>query len=239
MQLANMDDDVMTADAEAVLMASAFEQLLDGGGKRYKLGRSFDKLFQDFGNVNVAAARKTRRGIEIGGKPEHVDAQREWWVHRKWIEELYNLRNKVAHEGSPGPRSWAWRPDEHLVMAAFVFPLAVKLLLSREGHYSSTNVDQAYCKAIDKLLVATAWHAEPEGDGTGSAWHNVVAQAVQNHELEGHIQAALKKHPALFADEDGGKTTLWPPCPGAGGAIRADRHGRLRPRTSAVTTPVT
>ena len=205
-QLANTDDDVMTADAEAILMASAFEQLLDGGGKKYRLGKSFGEQFQDFGNVTVACALQTRPDIEID--PKYADAQREWWVHRKWIEELYSLRNKVAHVGSHGTRRWGSRPDEHLVMAAFVFPLAVKLLLSREGHYSVTSVDQAHCGAIDKLLAATAWDTEPEGDGTGSAWHSFIAEAVQGHELEKSIRAFLKEHPALFADGDGGTTTL-------------------------------
>ena len=94
-------------------------------------------------------------------------------------------------------------------MAAFVFPLAVKLLLSREGHYSVSSVDQARCGAIDKLLAATAWDTEPEGDGTGSAWHSFfIAEAVQGHELEKSIRAFLKEHPALFADGDGGTTTL-------------------------------
>ena len=191
-QLANTDDDVITADAEAILMASAFEQLLDGDGKKYKLGKSFGRLFQDFGSITVASAQQTRPDIGVGSKPEHAEAQRKWWVHRKWIEELYSLRTKMAHEGSQGTRSWAWRPDEHLVMAAFVFPLAVKLLLSLEGHYSLTSIDQAHCRAIDKLLAATAWNAEPEGDGTGSTWHNVVADAVRDHEFEKRIRAVLK-----------------------------------------------
>ena len=207
-QLANTDDDVMTADAEAILMASAFEQLLDGEGSKYRLGKSFGELFQDFGNVTVACAQQTRPDIEIDQKPDYAAAQREWWVHRKWVEELYRLRNRVAHEGSHGTRRRGWRPDEHLVMTAFVFPLAVKLLLSREGHYSVTSVDQAHCGAIDKLLAATAWDTEREGDGTGSAWHSVIAEAVRGHELKKSIRAFLKEHPALFADGDGETTTL-------------------------------
>ena len=206
-QLANTDDDVMTADAEAVLMASAFEQLLDGDGK-YKLGKSLGKLFQDFGNVDVASALQTRPDIEIDSKPERADAQRKWWVHRKWVEELYSLRNKVAHEGSASRRRWAWQLDEHLVMAAFVFPLAVKLQLSQEGHYAITCVDEAHCGAIDKLLAATAWDGEPEDGDLGSTWHNVVADSVQDHEIDKRIREAMKKHPVLFADEGGGKTTL-------------------------------
>ena len=44
---------------------------------------------------------------------------------------------------------------------------------------------EADCKAIDKLLVATAWHAEPEGDGTGSAWHNVVQKRCKSMNSKG------------------------------------------------------
>ena len=59
------------------------------------------------------------------------------------------MRNKVAHEGSDGGRSGGWTIFEHLVMAAYVFPLAVKLLLEREGHYVLTDTDRGWCWAVD------------------------------------------------------------------------------------------
>ena len=34
------------------------------------------------------------------------------------------MRNKVVHEGSDGGRSGGWTIFEHLLMAAYVFPLA-------------------------------------------------------------------------------------------------------------------
>lgn len=37
-------------------------------------------------------------------------------------------------------------------MAALVFPLVVKLLLEREGHYVLTDDDRDWCFAVDKLL---------------------------------------------------------------------------------------
>ena len=34
-----------------------------------------------------------RSGIEIDTKkPEYATAQPKWWVHRKWMEELYDVR---------------------------------------------------------------------------------------------------------------------------------------------------
>ena len=65
---------------------------------------------------------------------------------------VQRMRNKVAHEGSDGGRSGGWTIFEHLVMAAYVFPLAVKLLLEREGHYVLTDTDRGGCWAVDQLL---------------------------------------------------------------------------------------
>ncbi len=62
------------------------------------------------------------------------------------------MRNKVAHKGSDGGRSGGWTIFEHLVMAAYVFPLAVKLLLERESHYVLTDTDRGGCWAVDQLL---------------------------------------------------------------------------------------
>lgn len=205
-QLAHTDDDVVTEDAEAILMASAFEQLLNGNGSKYELAKALGQLFERFGNENVASARKVRPDIEINrSKPEYADAQPEWWVHRKWFEELYSLRNKLAHQGDQGTRTWGWHPSEHLVMAAFVFPLAVKLFLSQEDHYPFNSVDEAHCKAIDKLLAVIAWDEERQGADSGSVWHNIVEKAVQDHEMEKLMQQFLEEHPVVVADKQGGK----------------------------------
>jgi hypothetical protein len=158
-ELANTDDDFMTQHAEAILMGSAFEQLLVAGhGTARTLGRTFGSLFRDFGSVTVDTARKVRPGIEIDiRKPERAAAQLQWWVHRKWMEELYDLRSRVIHAGDHGGRAWGWNIAAHLVMAAHVFTRAVKLLLAQEGHYALSNDDKAGCAAVDPLLAETQW----------------------------------------------------------------------------------
>ena len=110
-ELANTDDDFMTEHAEVILMASAYEHLLrpDHPNIKYNLGQKLAELFHQFGSVTVADAKKVRSGITIDNRtPERADAQPKWWVHQKWIEELYGMRNKVAHEGSDGGRSGGW-----------------------------------------------------------------------------------------------------------------------------------
>src|SRR5262249_27824155 len=74
--LANTDDELMTELAEAVLMGSAFEQLLGGDTSAYKLGRKFGVLFQSYGSVTVEDAKNARSGIEIDvSTPERAAAQ--------------------------------------------------------------------------------------------------------------------------------------------------------------------
>jgi hypothetical protein len=109
-QRANADDDAMTLTAEALLMGSAFEQLLDGPSKAYQLGKKFGELFREFGSVTVAEALEKRPGIEVDTKnPEYADAQLRWWVHQKWLEELYDVRSKSAHDGHHAHRPWGSR----------------------------------------------------------------------------------------------------------------------------------
>jgi len=205
--LANTDDDLITEVAEAILMGSAFEQLLQSDASAYKLARKFGVLFGSCGNVTVEVAKKARPGIEIDAStPERVAAQPKWWVHRKWMEELYDLRSKSVHEGTAGGRSWGWTPFEHLIMAAWAFPIAVKLLLQRDGHYSFSEDDTCRCLAVDKLLAATAWGEEIEG-GTGPhRWHEIVSSTAEDYKFDKTIQGLLQQHPNLFggstADDD-------------------------------------
>ncbi len=205
-ELANTDDDFLTEHAEALLMGSAFEQLLRGDGSAYRLTRQFGDLFAAFGSVTVADAQATRPDIQINPSPrDHfawrlwtrvrkyppqnalttkIDnafaartraAQLKWWVHRKWMEELYGIRSKVVHRGTAGGRRWGWALFHHLVMAAHVFPLVVKLLLQQEGHYTLTDDDRVACLAVDKLLKSTDWRAEDEdGREIDDSWAKIL-----------------------------------------------------------------
>ena len=200
-ELANTDDDFMTEHAEVILMASAYEQLLHGVASKYKLGKNLAALFGQFGSVTVADAQKVRSGITIDDSDtERAAAQPKWWVHQKWIEELYGMRNKVAHKGSYGGRPWGWTISEHLVMAAYVFPLAVKLLLEREGHYALTDIDRGGCLAVDQLLAWAQWVEDEAGRESQESWTSIRSKAIQNLHLTQLLRNFLDKHPELFGD---------------------------------------
>ena len=200
-EVANTDDDFMTAHAEAILMASAYEQLLRGDAKKYKLGQRLADLFEEFGAVTVADAQKVRAGITIDNSDaERAAAQPKWWVHQKWIEELYDMRSKVAHKGSYGGRPWGWTLFEHLVMAAYVFPLVVKLLLEREGHYALTDTDRAGCCAVDQLLASARWVEEEAGRQSEESWTGIRSKARRHLFFDNAMKAVRRKYPELFGD---------------------------------------
>lgn len=201
-ELANTDDEFMTEHAEAILMGSAFEQLLAGDASAYKLGKRFGELFGQFGSVTVDDARKERPDIQIDTSTlEIAAAQPKWWVHRKWMEELYDVRSKVVHKGDHSSRSWGWQIGEHLVMAAHVFPLTVKLMLEKEGHYAPTDEDRGACLATDVLLVEKQWVEDRDGRNEGRSWHEVIYKTRSSVRFDSIWQKYKEKHPELFRSD--------------------------------------
>lgn len=196
-ELANTDDDLMNWHAEAVLMACAFEQMLEADGSKRDLVVNFAPFFNSFGSVTVQQALAERPDVFLD--PEYESAQRDWWIHKKWIEELYQVRNKVAHRGSIAGRAWAWNSFEHLVMAAFVFPLMLKAMLQAEGHYAMTARDRGSCRAIDKLLASVDWGDRSSHQGMTARWRRIVDTAREGamwDELAEQTLASLPADPA-------------------------------------------
>ena len=205
--LSNADDEAMSLNAEAILMASAFEQLISCPSKSFELGRKIGAMLHSFGSKTVAEAKQARPGIEIDtSKPEYAAAQPRWWVHRKWMEELYDVRSKAAHRGHHQQREWGWSLSEHLLMAAFVFPLTVKLLLQHDGYYALTEDDEARCLAVDALLAATRWDAgeddeENDGEERPAGWATILTDVrtrLRWHRIHARIFA---EHPSLLGGD--------------------------------------
>jgi len=194
--LANTDSDVMQQEAEIILMGSAFEQLLGVDASARAISQAVGDLLQHYGSITVAQAMTSRTSILVDAKWKA--AQEAWYVHRKWTEEFYQLRNEYTHGGTVTWRSWGWYPLEHAVMAAFMFPLLLKLLLAKEGYYALTEEDEGGMATIDKLLAVTGWgqRVGPTSNNTGwqetlfggkhdLALHRAVTRAVAELQQQG------------------------------------------------------
>lgn len=205
-ELANTDDEFMTEHNEAILMASAFEQLFDADAKKYVLSTRFGDLFGQFGSITVADAMKSRPGISIdNSEPARAAAQPTWWVHKKWIEELYDVRSKVVHKGDHRVRgAWGWDITEHLVMAAHVLPLVLKLMLENEGYYKLTDYDRSACLATDPLLVATQWvddRDERQAKERRPSWQRILSKSRLHMSFDRAMEKYRKEHPEAFEDD--------------------------------------
>lgn len=138
----------LASDGAAMLLALAFERLLDPeDSKAHLLARAFAEAWEAFGHITLAAARlKPDAG-------EHADAQLAGPVRRKWMKELYEARNSYVHHRLISGRSSNWTAWQHVIAASFAFPLTVKLLLVAEGHYALSVDDEVSCGILDRLLV--------------------------------------------------------------------------------------
>ena len=178
--LASTDSSFMRRDAETILMGSAFEQLFSTDGA-YKLCKRFGELFNSYGTVNVQRGLETRHGIQLDSR--HEESQKQWFMHQKWIEELYDLRSCYIHGEALKNREWGWLPPEPLIMAAFVFPLVVKIMLSNEEFYTLSRREKGSCRAVDKLLAQTEWYEDNE-DRNSTNWQTILGESRWNEAFE-------------------------------------------------------
>jgi len=149
--LANTDSTLVGPDAELIMMAAAFDALLDTA-KAKAFANRVAELMNSYGSVRVSGLVK--RDVRRVSREETGASS---WLHYAWADEFYTRRNMLAHGKDPGLRQWTWEWYEHLAMGSFIFPLLVKLVLAGEGIYELTWDDKARCDAVDTLLSETEW----------------------------------------------------------------------------------
>lgn len=175
-QLANTDSDEMRPEAEVILMAAAFEQLLGTRASAWDLGDKLSHLLGKYGTKTISDMAASRTYARLSQKPKI--ANQSHFIHRKWIEELYRLRGAVVHGRNLSRQTWLWEPSAHLVFGAFLFPLVVKLLLASEGHCALTGEDIGHLKAVDMLLCLDNWAASNGWEDTLS--HSITYESLLN-----------------------------------------------------------
>lgn len=183
--LACSDSHSIPIERQIVIMVSAFEQLFAGCQGANDLACKVDTLLDNYGSVIVDNCSRIS-DIQLTSGREN--SERQWFIHRKWIQELYQLRNNYTHGDDSGRRSWGWNNLEHSLMAAFVFPLIVKILLAQQSQYSLVEANYVRMGAIDKLLSAQNWFERDPATGV-SVWQKVIS----DHKLNSSIERAIEK----------------------------------------------
>ena len=180
-----------------MLSAMAFERLLEPATSgTLSIAESFAKLWMPYARLKLVDAKRI--------KPDHnakfAAEQKAWPVHRKWMKELYEAQSSMAHRGPRSEFSQNWEQWQHLVVAAFTYPFAVKLKLSGAGFYHLNDREMGACEALDELLDShwgKGWKKPPEWPKILSNSENMRAiKAVVRSAIEESSQAKLARSAA-------------------------------------------
>jgi len=107
-----------------------------------------------------------------------------------------------VHTGDQKGRTWVWDIAEHLVMAAHVLPLVVKLTLEQEKHYVLTDDDHAACLATDPLLVATQWvDNRDETNDEAPSWQKILSKTKLDFSFDRAWENYKKSHHEAFRED--------------------------------------
>ena len=144
--LGNGEDITLTEEACVTLSAIAFERLLRPKPTAKEFASEFACLWSLFNRTTVAQAKRVK------ADPKFEDEQQSWPVCQKWAKELYEERNVFSHHRRYKDVATNWTPWQHLVLAAYAYPLTVKLLLERANIYKLSSDERGCCHALDALL---------------------------------------------------------------------------------------
>jgi hypothetical protein len=169
--LANTDSEAIAERVEAVVLAGAFERLLNcSRGKEYDVAVSFARTVVP----TYEAEFRTWLAARDPSAPELTNG-RETSLREMWMRDFYRLRNDFAHGRNAPRRRPQWPLWDHLLLASYIFPRALKSELARSGGYSLSNRDQAEIDAFEALAMSL-----PIGKldvGSEHPWHAVLGQA--------------------------------------------------------------
>lgn len=178
---ANTDSEAMLPQLEIVFLAFTLEQLFANGYGAEDLACKVSTLLDNYGSIKV---NESTRAEDIQLSEKREKAEKQWFLHRKWVQEFYQLRNDFVHGNDTRRRTWGWSIQEHLVMASFVFPLLVKILLSQSTKYSLTNKDIVNLEVIDLLLNEKDWGQIIGANSEASRWRETIREHESDRAFE-------------------------------------------------------
>ncbi|NKK65650.1 hypothetical protein GFL88_19365 [Rhizobium leguminosarum bv. viciae] len=172
-------------DECCMLSALAFEKLLAPASTPTSVALSIElaHLLQNHVSIRLKDAKR----VLPDSNPKYRSVQQNWPLHQKWMKELYELRSATAHHGPRGEFSSNWVAEQHIVIAAFVFMFALKLILSQHGFYSLSDEEAGACDAIDMLLDSdwgNGWRRPPE-------WPNILSHSEQWRAIRASVELAI------------------------------------------------
>ena len=183
--LANAETPDLDSGSCLTLSAIAFERLIEPTSNTAQgLASALAEYWSPFVRLIIAEAKRIKPDIE------YASVQNSWPIHRKWMKELYEARSAAVHRGARSQFSKNWSAEQHLVLAAFAYPLAIKLRLAEAGLYSPNDGELASFEVFDLLLDSSwgkGWRKPPE-------WSSILSMAEGTRAIHAAVTNALRKH---------------------------------------------
>lgn len=190
--LAHAETPALDWDTCVILSAMAFERLLEPNPTTAQgIAVAFAELWKPYTTRTIDQAKRVKPD------PQWVQVQQPWPLHRKWMKELYEARSSQTHRGPRPEFSRNWAEEQHIVIAAFAYPLAVKLMLAAAGLYELSDEEMGACDALDKLLDSDwgrGWRKPPE-------WSKLLSLSEQSRRLKRSMEEAWEKATGRPLDE--------------------------------------
>lgn len=173
---ANTDSPDMLPETEAVNMVGAFERLFDlSHGKEDELAARFVLAVSPAESMAPASSDR----VLNAERPEKYTKRGS--MREVWIRDFFQLRGQHAHGKIDPLLVSLWALREHLLLAAFIFPLVVKSLLAETTHYRLTAEDMVRIDAFEALLGPNHF-----ADG-GPAWNRTIDAVRQRRWISEYV----------------------------------------------------
>lgn len=146
-------------------------ELVDTVGAFSRLFGVWDERATIAGFLHALPAPSTEEGEEPFGPKVNADLVRRARAAKKaireaWLADAYRLRGSYGHGDVSAPAYPAtWQVHEHLLLAAFVFPLVMKGVLAQGGFYEFTKDDDMANAVFDTLATYDAFAPDPKARG--------------------------------------------------------------------------
>jgi len=180
---ANTDSDQITEHQEIVMTISAFERLLDcRGGSEKELVKKFLKVFTTEDCLDFSQSKRLKNsGFKVNDKT----------LKEIWLRDFFRIRGEYAHGKRSSKRPIIWLPYEHLLLGAYVFPLLLKILLSKYGFYKLIEDDIDDINLFEQLAGADIFK-KPKDSGSWE-WDRIRSDYKFNKNIERAYEKAKKE----------------------------------------------
>lgn len=172
--LANTDNPAFPLPTEAILAIGAFQRLLNcDTGREDQLAERFSRVFQPRESLSPSDC-----GVESPNSKVTDAFRRRPTIREGWIRDFYALRGQYAHGTIATRYPSIWTAREHLLLAAFAFPLLLKKLLADGDLYALTDEDVAHISAFEHLACTRHFvSTEDFPDQNIFPWPKIISSA--------------------------------------------------------------